>query len=549
MKTIIIISVFALCTIACFGKDPGAGTSRSGINTAPSTEVFRSSYGTLTGISNFSGSCIQQTSDGGFISTGYTSTFGAGNNDIYLLKTTSIGTIQWTKIFGSPYADNGNFVVQTSDGGYAIAGVTNSTGGEYISLIKTDPSGTLTWSKVYGSATSGSDASAASLLQTSDGGFILAGYTSNYGAGSDDFYLLKTDMNGNIVWTKTYGGGMNDDAYAVAQTYDGGFIIAGTTSSFGNSMGDILLVRTDANGVVLWAKTYDSNLTDAMESGLSVNETGDHGYIIAGSLTSSSDGVNAVLIRTDMNGTIQWANVFNNEADGSDMIFTSARQLADGGVIATGYIDDFTSGYDQFFLVRTGTAGNLLWTKTYGSDAMDIANYVDQAGDGGYILAGLTTASPGNKYLSVVKTDTGGNTSCNVFVSSISLRTDITINAQDMMPVVSTGGMAHTASVATTSGGVQLNVCGFFGIGNLTNQDNKVTAFPNPSSSNVTIQLADEVPNPVLMIYDIAGTLVLQTTFTGEQIVLDRSDLPSGMYFYRVLNNNDLVGSGKIIME
>jgi hypothetical protein len=549
MKTMIIISVLVCYTIAGYSKDPDQNTSGTGFDATPTSDVFRSTYGVSSGVSDFSGTSIQQTTDGGFISTGYTSNFGAGNEDIYLLKTSSTGDIQWTASFGGPAADDGNFVVQTSDGGYAITGVTSSFGGRYIFLLKTDQNGTLTWTKVYGSSTIGSNSSASSLQQTDDGGFLLAGNTSNFGAGMDDFYLLKTDSNGNLLWTKTYGGLMNDDATFAAQTSDGGYIIAGTTSSFGNQMGNILLVKTDGNGGVLWAKVYDSDLNDALEKGFSVKETTDYGYIIAGSLVSTSEGVNALLIKTDVTGQIQWFNIFNNVADGSDLIFTSTKQLSDGGFIATGYIDNFSTGYDNFYLLRTSSNGNMLWTRTYGSTSNDVANCVGLTNDGGFILAGKSVGSLGNKYLSVIKTDSGGNTTCDQFVSDITLRTDINIFANDVIPMVSSGGMFHTVSVVSASGGTILNVCGFFGVGDLTNQGNKVTVYPNPSPSNVTFHLESNEQNPVLHIYDMTGLQIVQITFSGKEIVLGQSDLPEGMYFFRIQSNGGLVGSGKFIIE
>ncbi len=161
----------------------------------------------------------------------------------------------WTKAFGGTNEDYGRSVQETSDGGYIIAGYTKSFGaGSYdVYLIKTDANGDTTWTKTYG----GSNIDQGySVEQTSDGGYIIAGNSKSFGAGLDDVYLIKTDANGDTTWTKTYGGSNIDQGYSVEQTSDGGYIIAGYTKSFGAGSYDVYLIKTDANGDTTWTKTY-----------------------------------------------------------------------------------------------------------------------------------------------------------------------------------------------------------------------------------------------------------------------------------------------------
>jgi len=189
---------------------------------------------------------IQQTSDGGYIVAGVTASFGTGDEDVFLLKTDASGNLQWAETFGGVYFDVAYSVQQTSDGGYIVAGYTYSFGaGSYdVFLLKTDASGNLQWAKTFGG--SGGDY-AWSVQQTSDGGYIVAGFTGSFGAGGDVF-LLKTDASGNLQWAKTFGGSDYDRTYSVQQTIDGGYIVAGRTSSFGAGGYDAFLLKTDANG-------------------------------------------------------------------------------------------------------------------------------------------------------------------------------------------------------------------------------------------------------------------------------------------------------------
>jgi hypothetical protein len=206
--------------------------------------TFAKTYG---GTNNDEASSVQQTSDGGYIVAGYTQSFGAGSWDIFLIKTDANGDVQWAKTYGGTSSDFASSVQQTSDGGYIVAGTTWSFGvGDYdIFLIKTDANGNVQWAKAYGGT---NEDRAFSVQQTSDGGYIVAGYTNSFGAGSHDIFLIKTDAYGNVEWAKTYGGTDGDYASSVQQTSDGGYIVAGGTYSFGAGWVDIFLIKTDANG-------------------------------------------------------------------------------------------------------------------------------------------------------------------------------------------------------------------------------------------------------------------------------------------------------------
>ena len=254
---------------------------------------------TYGGSDNDWGYSVQQTSDGGFTVAGSTESFGAGAEDVWLIHTDATGDTLWTRTYGGSDYDFGKSGQPTSDGGFIVTGYNRSfSGGECdLWLIRTDAKGDTLWTRTYGG--SGGEAGW-SVQQTSDGGFIVAGYTSSYGAGGDDVRLIRTDSLGGTLWARTYGGIAGDVGYSVQQISDSGFIVAGETQSFGAGGGDVWLIRTDATGDTLWTQTYGGSDYDG---GYSVQQTYDDGFIVAGMTQSFGTGSADVwLIKTDSLG-------------------------------------------------------------------------------------------------------------------------------------------------------------------------------------------------------------------------------------------------------
>ncbi len=327
--------------------------------------------------------CVRQTTDGGYVISGSTWSFGPGTPDssnIYIVKTDSLGDTLWTKAFGGTGGDWGCEVQQTTDGGYVVVGTTESFGGgSGLLLLKIDMNGDTLWTKTYGG-------SGYSIQLTSDGGYIICG---SFGG----IWLLKTDANGDTVWTRAYN---NHVGYSVQQTLDGGYIIAGITGVYPDY--EIYYLKTNANGDTLWSKTYGEA---SWNWGSEVQQTTDGGYIITGYIRNPG-GAYVILIKTDADGDTVWVRTYGDFwAWGY-----SGQQTADGGYIVTGLNAD-TIGTNDLYIVKTNVNGDTLWTRTYGGTHNDFGCSVRQTTDGGYIIAGQTSSfGAGHSDFWLLKTDT-----------------------------------------------------------------------------------------------------------------------------------------------
>jgi hypothetical protein len=350
--------------------------------------------------------CVVATSDGGY------AVAGSLNSHASLFKTDAYGNMEWNKTYQGIWSDHFYSLVVASDGGYAIAGSTN---GDFW-LVKTDEYGNMEWNKTYGGT---HPDRVSSLVATSDGGYAMAGTLTSEDVVQFDAWLVKTDAYGNMEWNKTFGKfGVADLEffYSVVETSDGGFALAGTQYTHGlvdgkwieKSDENFWLIKTDSFGNVLWEKTYGGEKDDIV---CSVVEASDGGYALAGTTYSfwgTGTYYNFWLVKTDQYGNVEWDKLYG-VTDSTNTAHSMIR-TSDGGYAIAGstYCSDDIEGLD-FWLVKTDASGNMEWNTSIGSGVTDVPQSLAEANDGGYVMVG--TISDRHwvvSYILLVKTDETG---------------------------------------------------------------------------------------------------------------------------------------------
>lgn len=321
------------------------------------------------GTADDAGQSVQQTYDGGFIIAGSTSSFGAGANDIILIKTDPLGDTLWMRTYGGGDSDAAECVRQTADGGFIIVGYTASFGsGTYdVYLVKVDENGDLQWQEYYEVYSSNEWGYCVDL--TSDGGYAIAAGTFAWPACR--ICVRKTDADGNTVWLRLFDGG---SAYSIQQTTDGGYIVAGVRDG-------IYLLKLDSNGDSLWARNYGQG------EACSVQQTLDGGYILAGYAQVSQDSApDFCVIRTDADGVVVWVKTFG--WSGTD-ILNAIQQTSDGGFAVVGVTSAFHAGtWRKTLIAKLDETGNTQWTKTYGSEYEEYGEAIIETREGNYVVTG-----------------------------------------------------------------------------------------------------------------------------------------------------------------
>ena len=339
-----------------------------------------------------------QTADGGFALAGLTFSFGAGGSDFWLVRTDESGDSLLSCTFGGEGDDYPESLLQLDDGGFVLAGRTASFGAGSMDfwLVRSNGEGDSLWSRTFG----GRDGDACtSIIQTADGGFVLAGLTESFGAGSYDFWLIKTNPDGDSLWSRTFGGRENDVCRSIIQTADGGFVLAGLSESFGAGSYDIWLIKTNPDGDSLWSHTFGGRDDDRCYS---LIQMADGGFALAGRTASFGVGTDFWLVRTNENGDSLWSRSFGGE---NYETCASAIQTSDGGLAMAGITSSFGVGNADFWLMRTDASGDSLWSCTFIGGMQDYCNSLSRASDGGFVLAGYTNSfGAGSSDFYLVKT-------------------------------------------------------------------------------------------------------------------------------------------------
>lgn len=341
---------------------------------------------TFGGSNDDRGAAVAEVSDGGFAVAGATKSYGGGTS-AYLVRLDSAGAEVWHRIYDESEEDLLYDVEQTAGGGFVLAGSTCVDGKPALWVMKTDNTGAETWDfKFNGVGWS----KASSVMQVADGGYVVTGWI-NSADSNLDVLLVKLSSAGSMEWSKTYGGTGADQGHCVIQTYDGGFVIAGETYSLGAGSSDVYLLKVndDTNKTVAWQRVFGGTGVDV---GYSVQETADQGFIIGGTTYTKTSDYDMWLIKTDKQGLKQWDKTFGGT--GCDKGYSTV-QTWDGGYILVGETSSLGSGGADAWLIKTDSAGNQKWAEVFGGLGKDIGWQVRQTFDRGYIIAGETSSFGG----------------------------------------------------------------------------------------------------------------------------------------------------------
>ena len=389
---------------------------------------------------------VQQTSDSGYIVAGYTTSFGAGYYDFWVSKLNSTGGVEWQKAYGGASDEAAIFVRQTSDGGYIVAGEGASFGaGSYdFWVLKLASTGGVEWEKAYGGLLGDN---ALSVRQTSDGGYIVAGQTQSFGAGSYDIWVLKLASTGAVEWEKAYGGSSFETTYSIQQTSDSGYIVAGYTNSFSEGDYDFWVLKLASTGAVEWEKTYGGSDNDYAYS---IQQTSDSGYIVTGQTYSYGAGSDDMwVLKLNSTGGVDWQKTYGGSA--SDWA-RSIQRTSDGGYIVVKDTKSFGAGLYDAWILKLTSAGDITWEKAYGGTSDDWVNMIQQTSDGGYItVGGADSFGAGSTDFWVLKLPSDGAITFGSSSGATKTNTSATVSNTSVTGSTTSATITATSATVTTT--------------------------------------------------------------------------------------------------
>jgi len=485
--------------------------------------------------------------------------------------------IQWQKCLGGTNEDDPFSIRQTADGGYIVAGSSKSNDGDVTGnhssgipyedfwVAKIDLTGHLQWQKSLG----GTNKDVAnSIRQCSDGGYIVAGYTesndgdvSNFHGGPSDHWVVRLDTGGNIKWQKTFGGSGEDGSEEVQQTSDGGFIVIGwstsNTDTLLNHDFDFHIIKIDTGGIMQWQKFYGGTGDDTPYF---IQQTADGGYVASGYSQSNDLDVtghhgalnynDCWIIKVDTAGNLQWQKSFGGTGQEEA---TCVQQTKEGGYIFTGWATsangDVSGSHGSFdyWVVKLDTTATITWQKCLGGTSVEQAFSIQQTTEGGYIVGGVSYSNDGQVTGNhggptdfwAVKLDTVGNLKWQKCLGGTNW------DASSCVEQTTDGGYIMTGTTASVDG----DVTGYNGgnydywvvkLKNFTTDilsseiENNFLIYPNPTSENINIQFNQAAENTRITLYNAMGQKLQSQIISQKFATFSLQNLPEGFYMIEI---------------
>lgn len=478
---------------------------------------------------------IQQTTDEGYIGAGYSQLNGPNGYNDYIVRMDSSGNIQWTRTFSDNSQMQLEMIRQTATGAFIATGTHHMSNYSLSTITKLNAMGNIQWSK---SVANGGYERGNAVLEHS-GGYLFAGEAN--GNNNTSGYLFKTDTMGNLMWSHLYEIAGQSRYFSIAPTIDGGLFITGS-AGYGNT-GDVLIMKTDANGGITWMKVFDSPFSeyDVASNGF---QTADGGFLTSGLMTVDNfGGTSAFLMKTDDTGGVVWTKRYSM---GEYNAANTVAQCADGGFIIVGSTSN-SGGYQSGFAIKTDNAGAIQWTRKIGRKVQDDFQEGMPTRDGGYVFAGSTrsalTTNPLAAY--IVKTDGNGHSGCHELDTTISA---VPVNMQPIFlsaPADRTGNTLSDMSVITGSLGTANTLCSSLGVSTVM-PETELNISPNPADSRITI-LSSDYQVKSLSLMNMAGAIIYRRSqIASQKASIDVTDLPAGVYLLSVAATTGEIQRAKV---
>jgi hypothetical protein len=451
-----------------------------------------------------------------------------------LLKTNKFGDTIWTINVASVLFNNCS---PTSDSGIIGIGGTTSfgSGDNDICVVRINSNGNILWSKTYGGTRFDNGYS---IQQTSDSGFVFCGATQSYNVPNYDTsyinsYIIKTNANGDTLWTKSFGIIFGSDgSYHVKQTQDGSYIVVGWLAYLINYEVEIYLTKFSSSGDILWNRIMGGS---NYEYGRYVEETLDSGFIILGDTWSFGIGFDdTYIIKTDSLGNVEWSHVIGTDMNDAG---TMIQETSDGGFI----FNSSKFQYDTSTIIKLNNLGDTLWTNSFAGKIYSVQETIDH----GFIIGGLSYLGNGDMYL--VKTDSNGISGCNEFYFQLTITYPTTIETLPSSIGSRSGTMVTNPILAISKGLITGSLCLNDAVVEKDKKLNSINVYPNPFSNYLHISMMEDLGTTQVSVFDFTGRLVKEFTITHtDNVVFDLDVLPgyylialqtnsSGSYFAKVL--------------